>query len=183
MGLEKVLRLIKKSNTTPFEWLQSPIIYRETDGFRHELWELCSHYFHQKSNVNHYLGIAKSALDTIVNGDEIKIKKLFYILRPLLAAKWCLEKSKIAPMRITPLLTLMDNEMIEHVERLIELKSTASESFITKIEGKLLSYLNEQFKYCSDRGSALQKHNFDDALVTDFFIKTVKKYDDQRFKG
>ncbi|RYE38253.1 MAG: nucleotidyltransferase domain-containing protein, partial [Sphingobacteriales bacterium] len=36
--LRKVLQLIRKSNTTPFEWLQSPIIYEDVPGFRDELW-------------------------------------------------------------------------------------------------------------------------------------------------
>lgn len=96
--IKKVLKLIRKSNTTPFEWLQSPIIYREQDDFKNKLWTLCQSYFYRKTNVNHYLGIARGAIDTVINGDEIKIKKLFYVLRPLLSAKWCLEKNTIAPM-------------------------------------------------------------------------------------
>src|ERR1700750_867100 len=37
--IRKVLALIRKSNTTPFEWLQSPIVYRQEQGFRDELWQ------------------------------------------------------------------------------------------------------------------------------------------------
>jgi len=32
--IRKVLRLKQKSNTTPFEWLQSPIVYMQQPGFR-----------------------------------------------------------------------------------------------------------------------------------------------------
>src|SRR5215218_6283133 len=35
--IRKVLQLIRKSNTTPFEWLQSPIVYRQEPGFRDQL--------------------------------------------------------------------------------------------------------------------------------------------------
>lgn len=80
--IRKVLKLIRKSNTTPFEWLQSPIIYSELGNFRNDLWTLCQTYFYRKTNINHYLGIAHSALETVVNENEIKIKKLFYVLRP-----------------------------------------------------------------------------------------------------
>src|ERR1041384_4757362 len=41
--IRKVLRLIFKSNTTPFEWLQSPIVYAGDSQFRDELWALCQH--------------------------------------------------------------------------------------------------------------------------------------------
>lgn len=43
--LKKVLQLTGKSNTTPFEWLQSPIVYREVEGFRSDLWALSQHFF------------------------------------------------------------------------------------------------------------------------------------------
>ena len=36
--IRKVLQLMRKSNVTPFEWLQSPIIYRQEPGFKEELW-------------------------------------------------------------------------------------------------------------------------------------------------
>lgn len=90
--IRKVLKLIRKSNTTPFEWLKSPIIYQEEVGFKEDLFALCPHYYSQRGNTHHYLGIAKGARDTINNEGQIKIKKLIYVLRPLLAAQWCLEK-------------------------------------------------------------------------------------------
>ena len=76
----KVLKLMGKSNTTAFEWLQSPIVYFEEAGFKENLWNLCQSYFSSKSNIHHYLGIAKGALDTACADHQIKIKKLFYIL-------------------------------------------------------------------------------------------------------
>ncbi|MDR2849201.1 MAG: nucleotidyltransferase domain-containing protein, partial [Verrucomicrobiota bacterium] len=78
--IRKVLQLLRKSNSTPFEWLQSPIVYRQEPGFKDGLWTLCGQYFDQRVQTHHYLGIARSALDTM-RTDEIRIKKLFYVLR------------------------------------------------------------------------------------------------------
>lgn len=114
--LQKVLQLMRKSNTTAFEWLQSPVIYKEEPFFREELWNRAHHYFSPRVNVFHYLGIAKKALESTEN--EIKIKKLFYVLRPLLCAKWCLEKNEIAPMTITPLLSLVPTTLAEYIKEL-----------------------------------------------------------------
>lgn len=175
--IKKVLKLIRKSNTTPFEWLQSPIIYREQDDFKNKLWTLCQSYFYRKTNVNHYLGIARGAMDTVINGDEIKIKKLFYVLRPLLSAKWCLEKNTIAPMTIGPLLTLMPEHLQLLVKDLIVLKSTLAEAFIIKIDPNLLRYIDDEFKNCTEGAKELPKESFGIEMLDTFFRNTIKRYD------
>lgn len=176
--IKKVLKLIRKSNTTPFEWLQSPIVYGEQAHFRDELWTLCQSYFYRKTNINHYMGIAHGALETITNGDEIKIKKLFYVLRSLLSAKWCLEKNTIAPMTIGPLLTLMPAQLQTLVKDLITLKSTSAEGFIIKIDTKLRKYIDEEFNNCTEGAKDLPKESFDTEMLDVFFRNTIKRYDD-----
>lgn len=176
--IKKVLKLIRKSNTTPFEWLQSPIVYGEKDNFRNKLWTLCQSYFYRKTNINHYLGIAHGALDTVINDDEIKIKKLFYILRPLLSAKWCLEKNAIAPMTIGPLLILMPEYLQTLVKDLIMLKSTSAEAFIIKIDPNFRRYIDDEFKNCTERAKDLPKESFDTEMLDTFFRNTISRYDD-----
>lgn len=176
--IRKVLKLIRKSNTTPFEWLQSPIIYSELGNFRNDLWTLCQSYFYRKTNINHYLGIAHSALETVVNEDEIKIKKLFYVLRPLLSAKWCLEKNTIAPMTIGPLLTLMPEHLQTLVRDLIILKSTSAEGFIIKIAPELSRYIDAEFKNCTEGAKDLPKESFNAEMLDTFFRDTITRYDD-----
>ena len=175
--IRKVLQLMKKSNTTPFEWLQSPIIYREEAGFKNELWSLCQLYFGQRSNIHHYLGIAQGALETMVNDSEIKIKKLFYVLRPLLAAKWCLEKESIAPMTIGPLMTLLPAHLKEQVSNLITLKATAAESFVIKVEADLKTYIDKEFAQINEASVHLKKDHFDADKLDEFFVNTITRYD------
>lgn len=176
--IKKVLKLIRKSNTTPFEWLQSPIVYGEKDHFKEELWTLCQSYFYRKTNINHYLGIAHSALETVVNSDEIKIKKFFYVLRPLLSAKWCLKKNTIAPMTIGPLLNLMPEHLQKLVKDLITLKSTSAEGYIIKIHPELSNYIDEEFKNCTEGAKDLPKESFDSEMLDVLFRKTINRYDD-----
>lgn len=178
--LKKVLKLVRKSNTTPFEWLQSPIVYGELHDFRETLWKLCPHYFNRKSNIHHYLGIAKGALDTVVNNNEIKIKKLFYVLRPLLAAKWCLEQNSIAPMIMGPLLTLMPAALAKMVEKLIDFKATANEGHVINIDPELRTYIDEQFSYCSAGADELASSTFEVGELETFFRKTLYRYDHSR---
>lgn len=176
--LKKVLQLTAKSNTTPFEWLQSPIVYQEVAGFRSELWDLCQHFFSQRTNAHHYLGGAKSAMSTTTNNNEISIKKMFYVLRPLLAAKWCLEKTGIAPMTIGPLLELMPQNLQEVVQDLVRYKSTAVEAMSVKINLDLRNWIEREFELCTEAAKLIEKSKFDFDLLDTFFLKMIKGYDD-----
>ncbi|MCS3797781.1 DNA polymerase beta superfamily protein [Niastella sp. OAS944] len=175
--IRKVLQLMRKSNVTPFEWLQSPIIYRQEPGFKEDLWALCQHYFSRRSNIHHYLGIAQGALAGMTNGSEITIKKLFYVLRPLLAAKWCLQKESIAPMTIGPLMTLLPQHLQQQVSELITVKSTAAEGFIINIDAELKTYIDQEFARIDEASKQLPKEPFYAERLDEFFVNTITKYD------
>ena len=177
--IRKVLQLMRKSNTTPFEWIQSPIIYREEPDFRNDLWTLSQSYFSQISNIHHYLGITRGAMESIENGNEIKIKKLFYVLRPLLSAKWCLEKQSIAPMTIGPLMTLLPDALKKQVSGLIALKATAPESFIITINAALKAYIDQEFARISEASTHLKRDQFTADELDAFFVNTITRYDHQ----
>ena len=48
--LDKTLKLLYKSNPTLFEWLQSPIVYQQTDFIEH-IRPLATQYFSEKKNA------------------------------------------------------------------------------------------------------------------------------------
>lgn len=170
--ISKVLQLITRSNTTPFEWLQSPVIYKEDKTFKEELWQLCQSYFCPRSNIHRYLGIARGAMETM-NGKDIKIKKLFYVLRPTLAALWCAEKNTIAPMSIFPLMDLLTDDLRKKVLSLIELKSTANESYVIEIDRDIKTWIDRTFDYCMEASLQLTKKDFDRKITDEFFRKTI----------
>lgn len=172
--ISKVLQLITKSNTTPFEWLQSPVIYKEDATFKNELWTLCQNYFCPRSNIHHYLGIARGAMETI-DGKDIKIKKLFYVLRPILAALWCAEKNTIAPMSIFPLMDLLTDDLRKKVLSLIELKSTANESYLIEIDQDIKTWIDQTFDYCMEASAQMERKSFDIREADIFFRKTILK--------
>ncbi len=171
--ISKVLGLICKSNTTPFEWLQSPVIYKDNETFRKELWDLCQHYFCARVHICHYLGVARGAMETMEDR-EIKIKKLFYVLRPLLAALWCVERDCIPPMNIYPLLELLSGNMREKVLSLIELKSTAAESYRIETEAEVTGWITRTFEYCSGAVQGMEKRSFDKRAADKLFRKIIQ---------
>lgn len=170
--ISKVLALIVKSNTTPFEWLQSPIQYRENPEFRDELWQICQHYFCKRSNIHHYLGIARGAMETMADG-KIGIKKLFYILRPVLSALWCADRDSIAPMNIVPLMDLLPSKLQTEVSSLIEYKASKDEGFKIRIDKSLYTWINETVEHCTEVASQTEKQVFDMTEADEFFRKII----------
>lgn len=172
--ISKVLKLITKSNTTPFEWLQSPVLYLEDKTFKEELWALSQDYFCPRSNIHHYLGVAKGAMETM-QAEEIKIKKLFYVLRPLLAALWCAKRDTIAPMSIFPLMDLLSDDLRKKILSLIDLKSTAVESYLIKIDTEIKLWIDETFDYCLQASRMMERKTLDLESADIFFRKTILK--------
>lgn len=173
--LKKTLQLIHKSNATPFEWLQSPIIYQQQTDLAQQLWRLCAHYFNPRGNVHHYLGIASSALQNL-SGRQIKIKQLFYILRPLLSACWCIQHKQIAPMTITPLLQLLQADLHKHILELIDFKNTVIESHIIEISSNLHDYITTTTNHIKSQIPQLPELNFTTTQLDTFFINTLKNH-------
>lgn len=176
--LRKALRLTGKSNTTVFEWLQSPVVYREDAAFRGGLWKLCQHYFCPKSNAFHYLGIAKGALDGVSEDGSIKIKKLFYVLRPLLAAQWCVERNTIAPMNIKDLKAGLPAGLSGMVDDLILQKESTAEGFMINIPEQLKAWIDATILSCTGKALSMDKDHFSTAILDDFFRKTIQEHDD-----
>lgn len=172
--LKKTLQLIRKSNTTPFEWLQSPIIYQQHAQIAEQLWTLCGNYFNARGNIFHYLGIAKSSLMTS-DGQQIGVKKLFYVLRPLLCAKWCIEKQQISPMAIAPLLTLLPQNLQDKINAIIVDKAKLAESHPINIDDEILQFIEQTMQYITDKVQPLPERHFKAAPLNDFFIKTLNQ--------
>jgi uncharacterized protein len=86
--LRKTLRLFAKCNLALNEWLGSPIVYSEAAGFRMQLSQMIPTYFNPIAATHHYRSMADTAFNDNYAGSHIRIKKLFYVLRPLLACRW-----------------------------------------------------------------------------------------------
>ncbi len=144
--IKKVLKLIRKSNATPFEWVQSPIKYKEIDNCSSEFLDLSKRYFQPRHAVNHYIGIAKNSYLKKDSPQEIKLKKLFYVLRPLMAAKWIILKDEVPPMDIPNLIKVItDQNIVDHIHDLLELKRIANEDYVHNVDTLISDYIKNEF--------------------------------------
>ena len=89
--LKKALQLMYKSNPTIFEWDRSPVVYRSSP-FWQQIRQNFAPYFSVKSGLYHDLSMASSNYRTYLQEDTVRLKKYFYVLRPVLAAQWIAER-------------------------------------------------------------------------------------------
>ena len=137
--LQKALVLLHKSNPTLFEWNNSPIVYKTTPEWK-AVSDIISHYFQQKSGLYHYLSTAKSNYREYLHGENVRLKKYFYVLRPILACRWILEKRTPPPMLFTELAdACLDDALVPAVNELLRLKMNTPELG----EGKRIDIINE----------------------------------------
>lgn len=125
--IKKALQLLHKSNPTVFKWCASPIVYMEREEFGW-LKELLPDYFSEKKSLFHYWHMAETNYREYLKGKEVRVKKYFYVLRPLMAAKWILDKKSAPPMLFDDLVAAeLENDLKPELTRLLELKKTLPE--------------------------------------------------------
>ncbi len=86
--LKKALMLLRKSNPSLIEWLVSPIIYQKKGKLAEELLKMVREHISLKSLIYHYLHMARGNYRDYLRQDQVKIKKYFYVLRPILACMY-----------------------------------------------------------------------------------------------
>ena len=125
--LQKALRLLYSSNPTLFEWNSSPIVYRTTPEWA-EISQVIGHFFQKKAGLHHYLSTAKKNYREYLRGETVKLKKYFYVLRPILACRWILEKQTPPPMLFSELAeACLDEALVPAVAELLRLKMETPE--------------------------------------------------------
>lgn len=150
--LKKALALFVNSNPPLYEWLVSPIVYKEEGTLAQELRNLAFQNYSLRSCLYHYLHIAWNSYRNYLIGEEVKIKKYFYALRPLLACLWIKEKNSLPPMEFTKLLEVKDlaPKVLEQIEELLIRKRKGEELGVEKRNQELNSFIEDGIKRVED---------------------------------
>lgn len=125
--IRKAARLLGKSNGALVEWLHSPIVYRNENGFRERWQTMARGIFSPRASSDHYRGLAKQMVLGKLRDDQVRAKDYLYALRAALAAKWIAETGEIPPVPFadlfataTPAVQALIPELLEHKARTAE---------------------------------------------------------------
>lgn len=130
--LSKTLTLTLGSNAVIAEWLQSPIVYQANNSAVAALTEFARLALNRKAVTWHYLNLAQRQLDRLhdQNG-RVRIKRYFYVLRPVLALRWMrLSERAMPPMHMNALRKEADlsNMLSDALDDLTAQKMAANET-------------------------------------------------------
>lgn len=131
--LQKALNLFRKSNPPLLEWLQSPIVYWEKGSAAQHIRGISPLAFSPRSCMHHYLHMAKGNYREYLQGERVRIKKYFYVLRPILACEWIERTDTMPPIEFERLVDAL-------VPEGSELRAVISELLARKKAGDELDY-------------------------------------------
>jgi predicted nucleotidyltransferase len=144
--LRKALLLALKGNAVIGEWVHSPHVYEEMTGIRERLAKLLDTIVDPKMVARHYFGLLKRHEQTF-SGEEVKLKKLFYALRPAFSLHYMEERdfAVLPPMNLQQLLAniRLPAELSELVAVMVEEKAVTREMGMGTPPEKITRFLAE----------------------------------------
>ncbi|MDT2659858.1 nucleotidyltransferase domain-containing protein [Enterococcus hulanensis] len=175
--LDKTLRLLQKSNPALLEWLSSPIVYQENPQFMAELHRLSEKNMDEQRLIYHYLHMAEGNYREYLKKEQVRIKKYFYVLRPVLAYMWIKEYHQRPPVEFEQLLVLpnLSTELLKVIDGLLVRKKRGDELDLELAIPQLNTFLDEQLQFFAEYVKVLDKKpRLDSAELNNFFLKWVK---------
>ena len=137
--IQKALRLLHNSNPALFEWASSPIVYRQNKEWL-GVWKIINEYFMKRAGLYHYVSTAKNNYREFLCRDTVRLKKYFYVLRPILACKWIMKYGTPPPMLFDELASdCLDPELKPAVDELLRIKRETPEIN----EGRRIDIIND----------------------------------------
>lgn len=173
--IKKALQLLHNSNPTVFEWCASPIVYWETEEMTW-LKEILPQYFSVKKSLYHYWHTSETHYKTHLLSDEVNIKKYFYALRPLLAAKWILDKRFVPPMLFEELMEeVLEAELVPEVNRLLDMKKTLPEMGKAPRIQSINEYIERELNKIKVAAEAVEEQQVEWDHLNELFLRMINE--------
>ncbi|MCB1588328.1 MAG: nucleotidyltransferase domain-containing protein [Xanthomonadales bacterium] len=155
--LRKTLRLYLRSNIALYEWLDSPIVYLEAGSLAQQLRDWLPRAFRAPAGYHHYLSTAQGIAHQHLQQPPIRLKKLFYALRPLLACRWIRATGAQPP---TAFSQLCQADWVSDDERamiagLLAAKRETGESASSQVANDVLAWLRSELMLAEAGAGAL----------------------------
>lgn len=177
--LRKALQLFRKSNPPLLEWLQSPIPYYTKYTVAEQIRSISPLTFSPKSCMYHYLNMAKGNYRDYLQGEQVKIKKYFYVLRPILACGWIEKFNTMPPIEFDLLVEALvpkGGELHAMIEQLLIRKKAGEELDYEPKLHIINEYLEDRIDHFEQTATALkQADGGQDKQLDELFRKALKE--------
>lgn len=174
--LRKTLKLFQKSNPSLMEWLVSTQVYFGEEKFVEGLKSLISDYYEPSACLHHYRQMAEGNFRSYLKGEEVRLKKYFYVIRPLLAI-WWIEKNpdELVPLNFEELIhqTLKEGEFKNILGDLLQRKREGQLTQSGSPIPELVDFIESEFRRLKKQQWKVSK-NRDFEKLDQFFRETLK---------
>jgi len=172
--LKKFLILMKKSNASVIEWLQTPIYYQADPVFRVGADSMMRYFYQPIPTYYHYANMAKKFVGDLDNG-MISVKNYLHALRALLAAKWTVTFPD-PPMTSFELLVqslIADKSLKTEIDLLLEKKRSGMKDH--KRISPLDEFMAASMAADEEKSKELKSSKADVDKLDEFFKMTISK--------
>jgi len=116
------------SNGALLEWLRSPIRYVERGAFARNLRELAPTAMDVRALCYHYSHMARGNAREYLFNNKLRLKKYFYVLRPLSAIRYIEQNRGVPPVPFEDLVeAVAPDHLREAIARLLALKRSTEQ--------------------------------------------------------
>lgn len=126
--VRKALYLFTRTNGALLEWLNSPICYIDRGSFAHRLRAIAPKAINKTALCYHYSHMARGNAREYLYEDQVRLKKYFYVLRPLFAIRYIEQTNTPPPVEFARLMEAVSpKSLVPAIENLLELKRRTPE--------------------------------------------------------
>jgi len=173
--LTKALKLFRKSNPPLLEWMNSGIVYYQAFTTIHQMKILSNTVFTPNSCLYHYLNMANNNFREYLKSDTVRIKKYFYVLRPVLAARWIESFNEFPPMEFQTLLekVVPEGELKNEINVLLERKIRGDELDLEPRIDIIHSFLEKELTRLTEYAKTVTKDMEDPTPQLDHLFRST----------
>ncbi|MBW5893040.1 nucleotidyltransferase domain-containing protein [Pectobacterium polaris] len=171
----KALGLLKRANPTLIEWLDSPVVYQEDRETTSALRAAVPTWFSPSKARWHYLSMARKNFRGYLQDETVRLKKYFYVLRPLLAVRWIEAGKGMPPMRFSQLLagTVGDPYLLAEIHQLLEIKQRSGEAEYGPRREAIHAFITQMLNDADNPVVLPDSQSVDDTMLDALLYRTV----------
>ena len=165
--LRKALYLFTRTNGALLEWLDSPIVYIERGDLAKRLRELAPRSFNDVALCYHYSHMARANAREYLLRDKARLKKYFYVLRPLFSIRYIESGRGVPPMEFERLVdAVAPAELRPPIDELLRLKRSLPELGVGDPIPEINDFIAQEIERHSGRFSGQGRPDLDDSRRT-----------------
>ena len=150
--LRKALRLLKRSNPSFLEWVNSPIVFHAVEPFLTRIRAIVPEFFNPIASMYHYNHMYTKHDGRYLQREDCTMRRFLYYLRGILACKWIETRKTLPPVAFEELVEAMvdDVQMRVKIADLVRLKKDGEEYDIQMVDKDLMDYARSLADYYNE---------------------------------